>query len=86
LPAASRALAEALPDARYIEVRRAAHAPFLSHTAEFASLVTGFLCSEPQVTAALATVAGKPVADPLTTGGATPAALASIAAKRRRSP
>ena len=43
LPAASRALAEALPDARYGEIRRAAHAPFLSHTAEFAALVTGFL-------------------------------------------
>jgi pimeloyl-[acyl-carrier protein] methyl ester esterase len=86
LPAASRALAEALPDARYIEIRRAAHAPFLSHTAEFASLVTGFLRSEPQVTAALATVAGKLVADPSTTGSATPAALTSIAAKRRRSP
>lgn len=43
LPAASRALAEALPDARYVEIRRAAHAPFLSHTAEFAKLVTDFL-------------------------------------------
>jgi pimeloyl-[acyl-carrier protein] methyl ester esterase len=43
LPAASRALAEALPDARYVEFRRAAHAPFLSHTAEFAALVTRFL-------------------------------------------
>jgi pimeloyl-ACP methyl ester carboxylesterase len=43
LPAASRALAEALPDARYVEIRRAAHAPFLSHTAEFATLVTRFL-------------------------------------------
>jgi pimeloyl-[acyl-carrier protein] methyl ester esterase len=43
LPAASRALAEALPDARYVEFRRAAHAPFLSHTAEFATLVTKFL-------------------------------------------
>lgn len=43
LPAASRALAEALPDARYVEIRRAAHAPFLSHTAEFAGLVTKFL-------------------------------------------
>jgi pimeloyl-[acyl-carrier protein] methyl ester esterase len=86
LPAATRALAEALPDARYIEIRRAAHAPFLSHTAEFASLVTGFLRGEPQVTSALATVAGKLVADPSTTGRATPAALASIAAKRRRSP
>jgi pimeloyl-[acyl-carrier protein] methyl ester esterase len=43
LPAASRALADALPDARYVEFRRAAHAPFLSHTAEFAALVTSFL-------------------------------------------
>jgi pimeloyl-[acyl-carrier protein] methyl ester esterase len=43
LPAASRALADALPDARFVEIRRAAHAPFLSHTAEFATLVTSFL-------------------------------------------
>lgn len=43
LPTASRALADALPDARYVEFRRAAHAPFLSHTMEFAALVTEFL-------------------------------------------
>jgi len=43
LPVASRALADALPEARYVEFRRAAHAPFLSHTAEFAALVTEFL-------------------------------------------
>jgi hypothetical protein len=47
LPAASRALADALPDARYVEFRRAAHAPFLSHTAEFASLITRFLQGAP---------------------------------------
>jgi pimeloyl-[acyl-carrier protein] methyl ester esterase len=47
LPAASRALAAALPDARYVEFRRAAHAPFLSHTPEFASLVTRFLQGAP---------------------------------------
>ena len=46
LPAASRALAEALPDARYVEIRRAAHAPFLSHTTEFAALVSAFLRGE----------------------------------------
>jgi hypothetical protein len=46
LPAASRALADALPDARYVEIRRAAHAPFLSHTAEFADLVSAFLRGE----------------------------------------
>jgi pimeloyl-[acyl-carrier protein] methyl ester esterase len=43
LPGASRALADALPDGRYFEFRRAAHAPFLSHTTEFAALVTEFL-------------------------------------------
>jgi pimeloyl-[acyl-carrier protein] methyl ester esterase len=42
-PAASRALAEALPDARYVEMRRAAHTPFLSHRKEFAALVERFL-------------------------------------------
>jgi pimeloyl-[acyl-carrier protein] methyl ester esterase len=42
-PAASRALAQALPDARYVEMRRAAHAPFLSHRREFAALVDRFL-------------------------------------------
>ena len=45
-PAASRALAEALPDARYIEMSRAAHAPFLSHTHEFAALVKDFVRPE----------------------------------------
>jgi pimeloyl-[acyl-carrier protein] methyl ester esterase len=47
LPAASRALAAMLPDARYVEFRRAAHAPFLSHAGEFAALVTRFLRGEP---------------------------------------
>lgn len=42
-PAAARALAMALPDARYVEMRRAAHAPFLSHRKEFATLVERFL-------------------------------------------
>jgi pimeloyl-[acyl-carrier protein] methyl ester esterase len=42
-PAASRALAQALPDAIYVEMRRAAHAPFLSHKREFAELVDRFL-------------------------------------------
>jgi pimeloyl-[acyl-carrier protein] methyl ester esterase len=42
-PAASRALAEALPDGKYVEMRRAAHAPFLSHRKEFAVLVEEFL-------------------------------------------
>ena len=42
-PAASKALADALPDAVYVEMRRAAHAPFLSHRTEFATLVGKFL-------------------------------------------
>jgi pimeloyl-[acyl-carrier protein] methyl ester esterase len=45
-PAASRALAEALPNARYVEFRRAAHAPFLSHSAEFTQLVREFLSGQ----------------------------------------
>lgn len=45
LPAASRALAAAMPDARYVEVRRAAHAPFLSHAGEMVGLMTEFLAS-----------------------------------------
>ncbi len=43
LPAASRALAELLPDARYVEIRRAAHAPFLSHLPQVTPLLTEFL-------------------------------------------
>ncbi len=45
-PSASRALAEALPDARYVEFRRAAHAPFLSHPDEFVRLVVEFMEGE----------------------------------------
>jgi pimeloyl-[acyl-carrier protein] methyl ester esterase len=63
LPAASRALADALPNAKYVEIRRAAHAPFLSHTTEFAALVTEFLCGDSEAplanVAALASIAGK---------------------------
>lgn len=47
LPTASRALAKTLPDARYVEFRRAAHAPFLSHMEEFTALVMRFLRGEP---------------------------------------
>ncbi len=42
LPAASHALAASLPDARYVEIRRAAHAPFLSHLPELGALVCRF--------------------------------------------
>ncbi|MHB8815401.1 MAG: alpha/beta fold hydrolase [Steroidobacteraceae bacterium] len=43
LPAASHALAERLPNARYVEIRRAAHAPFLSHLPELGTLIADFL-------------------------------------------
>lgn len=43
LPAASRALADNLADARYVEIRRAAHAPFLSHLPELSALLSDFL-------------------------------------------
>jgi pimeloyl-[acyl-carrier protein] methyl ester esterase len=42
-PAASRALAHALPHAHYVEVAGAAHAPFLSHPVQFARQLSGFL-------------------------------------------
>jgi pimeloyl-[acyl-carrier protein] methyl ester esterase len=42
-PAASRALAAALPDAHYVEVPGAAHAPFLSHPVQFLRQLNGFL-------------------------------------------
>jgi pimeloyl-[acyl-carrier protein] methyl ester esterase len=42
-PGAARALAEALPQARYVEIRRAAHAPFLSHLPQVSALLTEFL-------------------------------------------
>jgi pimeloyl-[acyl-carrier protein] methyl ester esterase len=43
LPAASHALADSLPDARYVEIRRAAHAPFLSHLPQLSALILDFL-------------------------------------------
>jgi pimeloyl-[acyl-carrier protein] methyl ester esterase len=45
LPAASHALADGLPNARYVEIRRAAHAPFLSHLPELSGLISDFLLS-----------------------------------------
>lgn len=43
LPAAGEYIAAHMPEASLTTVPRAAHAPFLSHTAEFATLVRGFL-------------------------------------------
>ena len=44
-PGAARALGAAMPHARVAEIRRAAHAPFLSHTARLAALLADFLAS-----------------------------------------
>lgn len=43
LPAASHALADDLHNARYVEIRRAAHAPFLSHLTQLSALIADFL-------------------------------------------
>jgi pimeloyl-[acyl-carrier protein] methyl ester esterase len=42
-PSASRAMARALPQARYVSIDGAAHAPFLSHPRQFTRLVCEFL-------------------------------------------
>ncbi len=85
LPAASRALAEALPDARYVEFRRAAHAPFLSHTGEFAALISRFLrgesVGEPTAAEADAMVAERILASGETTAPAAAATPATDAAR-----
>ena len=41
--AAGRALARRIPKARYVEIKGAAHAPFLSHPRQFASALREFL-------------------------------------------
>ena len=42
-PAASRGLAAALPEGRYVQIAGASHVPFLSHARQFAELLGGFL-------------------------------------------
>jgi len=42
-PQASQYMAQAMPDARMVEIEGAAHAPFLSHPDEVAGLILGFL-------------------------------------------
>jgi pimeloyl-[acyl-carrier protein] methyl ester esterase len=87
-PAASRALASALPDAQYLEMRRAAHAPFLSHRREFAVLVDRFLrgAAVDEATADTATAPNTPakVADATVASGAAantaPGALKAVEA------
>jgi pimeloyl-[acyl-carrier protein] methyl ester esterase len=45
-PGAAEALAAGIPGARYVLVPRAAHAPFLSHRAEFVGEVAAFLAAD----------------------------------------
>jgi pimeloyl-[acyl-carrier protein] methyl ester esterase len=70
-PAASRVLAQALPDARYVEMRRAAHAPFLSHRKEFSALVDKFLRGAEIHDASAAARAIDAAATAVTFGGTT---------------
>lgn len=42
-PRASAALAELLPDARFVQIAKAGHAPFLSHPAEVIAVLRAFL-------------------------------------------
>jgi pimeloyl-[acyl-carrier protein] methyl ester esterase len=42
-PRASQALAELLPDARFVQIAKAGHAPFLSHPAEVVAALRAFL-------------------------------------------
>lgn len=83
-PAASRMLAQAVPDGKYVEMRRAAHAPFLSHRAEFVRVVEEFL----RVPEAAALTPAKPAAPVATAKPAvttpTPATKATPAKKKRR--
>jgi pimeloyl-[acyl-carrier protein] methyl ester esterase len=89
-PGASRVLAAALPEARYVEMRRAAHAPFLSHRKEFAAILEPFLRGDEveaneldgvgvgkSGTGAADAVAASPAAEPA-------AAPADKAAKKKR--
>jgi len=71
-PGASRVLATTLPDARYVEMRRAAHAPFLSHRKEFIAVLEQFLRTGDADTAAA------------TSAPDAPAAAASVTASHSR--
>jgi len=47
LPAAARWLAQALPGAKLLEISRAGHAPFISHHAQVAAAIRGFIDTLP---------------------------------------
>jgi pimeloyl-ACP methyl ester esterase len=78
-PAASRALAEALSNARYVEMRRAAHTPFLSHRKEFAVALERFLRAgqvevDEQAASMVVTKASDSIASPTVRSGDVSAA------------
>ena len=82
-PGASQVLAVSLPDARYVEIRRAAHAPFLSHRKEFTAALKQFLRTGDEA-AESATIGGTDVATaaaPATPPGAGAKSVASAAGK-----
>ena len=84
-PGAARVLATTLLDARYVEMRRAAHAPFLSHRKEFTAVLEQFLRTGDAETNA--TAAGKLTEPTPAASGpaATPAPTApSRASKKKR--
>jgi pimeloyl-[acyl-carrier protein] methyl ester esterase len=81
-PGASRALAEALPDAQYVEMRRAAHTPFLSHRKEFAAVLARFLAG--QATCAPAGLVKNVAAGRSATAAAPSSAPVSGVAKKKR--
>ena len=84
-PGASRVLATTLPDARYVEMRRAAHAPFLSHRKEFIAALEHFLQTSDAGTGA---AAGPPAAAARRTLGrmARPQPSRAVASTNSRGP
>ncbi|MFZ2161694.1 MAG: alpha/beta fold hydrolase [Sideroxyarcus sp.] len=49
-PEASHYLAQTMPNARMVEIKGAAHAPFLSHAELFVAAINDFLKGDPQIT------------------------------------
>jgi pimeloyl-[acyl-carrier protein] methyl ester esterase len=84
-PGASRALATSLPDARYVEMRRTAHAPFLSHRKEFIAVLEQFLRTSDADTDAAANAA-RVTSAASATGAATAAPARTPAAAPARTP
>jgi hypothetical protein len=92
-PGASQVLAATLRDARYVEMRRAAHAPFLSHRKEFTAVLEQFLRTgnaEADTVVAVSTTAPAPApthtASPtaLTTNSMRPAKKKRMKARARK--